>query len=96
MNDIFGPNRRLLMLQGMERDNDYSLSNEMLQRVLGVFGHNVGLAEVNREVDWLNDAGLVSVENLPCGMRVAKLTRLGLDVARGHARRDGVDRPLPG
>ena len=95
MNDIFGPNRRLSMLQGMERDNDYSLSNEMLQRFLALFGHNIGIGEVNLEIDRLKKAGLVTVEALSGGIRLARLTRFGLDVARGHARCDGIDRPLP-
>ena len=95
MNDIFAPNRRMVMLNGMEQDNDYSLSNEMLQRLLNTWGHGVSRDDVDREITWLKDRELVTVEDLGSGVRVATLTRRGLDVATGHARVEGVERPLP-
>ena len=95
MNEIFEPNQRIIMLQMMAGDNDYSLNNHILQRVLVEFGHGISLAKTDEEIDWLADRELVTVDDLANGMRVAKLTRLGLDVANGHERIDGVDRPGP-
>lgn len=95
MKDIFGPNQRIIMLQGMENDNDYSLSNEMLQRLLVAYGHGVGVSQVNEQIQWLKEQNLVTTEDLGNGIIVAKLTRLGLDVAKGHACVEGVDRPIP-
>ena len=95
MKEIFEPNQRIIMLQGMEHDNDYSLSNEMLQRLLVIYGHGVGIDQVNEQIRWLERRNLVTVETLASGICVAKLTRLGIDIARGHARMEGVDRPTP-
>ena len=95
MKGIFEPNQRMIMLQMMAGDNDYSLNNGILQRVLVEFGHGVSLAKTDEEIDWLADRGLVTVDDLGRGMRVAKLTRRGLDVANGHERIDGVERPGP-
>lgn len=95
MKEIFEPNQRIIMLQGMENDNDYSLSNEMLQRLLHAYGHGVGVQQVNDQIQWLRERSMVTTEEIGNGIIVAKLTRLGLDVARGHQRADGVDRPIP-
>lgn len=95
MKDIFSPNQRIIILQVMHGDNDYSLSNEMLQRVLVQFGHGVDLVKTDEELDWLKSKGLVTIESLNKTLRVAKLTRKGVDVALGYTRIDGVDRPLP-
>jgi len=96
MKDIFCPNQRIIILQGLEQDSDYSLSNEMLQRLLKMYGHGLGIDEVDRLIDWLAEKGLVTKEEIGNGIRVAKLTRAGLDVAKGLVRIEGVDRPLPG
>lgn len=95
MKELFEPNQRIIMLQGMEKDNDYSLSNEMLQRLLNTYGHGVGVAEVNEQIQWLRERGLVTVSELPGGITVAKLTRNGIDIAQGHSRTEGIDRPIP-
>ncbi len=96
MKDIFCPNQRIIILQGLEQDADYSLSNEMLQRLLKMYGHSLGIDEVNSRIDWLAEKGLLTKEEIGNGIRVAKLTRAGLDVAKGLVRIEGVDRPLPG
>jgi len=93
--DIFAPNQRIIILQMLEGDNDYSLNNGILQNVLIKFGHGVSREKTDREIDWLRDNGLVTVEELGQGIRVAKLTPKGLDVAQGHDRVDGVERPRP-
>lgn len=93
MMDVFGPNQRIIMLQAMYNDNDYSLSNEMLQRVLNMFGHGIGLERTNEQIHWLENRGLVTVEDIGSELLVVRLTRRGKDVAEGHERVDGVDRP---
>lgn len=95
MDDIFSPNQRIIILQMMHADNDYSLSNEMLQRVLVQFGHGVDLAKTDKELDWLESRSLLKIEALTNTLRVAKLTRAGIDVAKGLTRVEGIDRPLP-
>jgi len=95
LKDLFGPNMRIIMIQVMYGDNDYSLSNQMIQRVLNSFGHGVSIETTNAQIQWLKERGLVSTEDLGNGMVVAKLTRAGVDLAEGHSRVEGVDRPLP-
>lgn len=94
--DLFRPNQRIIILQGLEQDNDYSLSNEMLQRLLNMYGHGLGINEVNSLIDWLALKGLVTKEEIGNSLLLTKLTRTGLDVARGLVRMEGIDRPLPG
>ncbi len=95
LDNVFSPNRRIIILQFLQGDNDYSLNNGMLQKVLIEFGHGVSLEDTNKEITWLEEKGLVTVETLSKTMTLVKLTRKGLDVAEGHARIDGVERPAP-
>ena len=95
MKDIFAPNQRMIMLQVMKGDNDYSLNNGILQKVLIEFGHGVSLDKTDQEIDWLKEQGLITVEDLNDHLKVAKLTRKGLDIANGHDQIEGVERPGP-
>ena len=95
MRELFRSNQRIMILQAIEQDADYSLSNEMLQRALKSVGHAVSVVAVDGHLDWLEERDLVSVRDVGSGIRVAKLTRHGLDVAHGDAQVTGVDRPLP-
>lgn len=93
MSDIFAPRRRITILQGLQFDQDYTLSNEMLQRLLEPHGHRVGLGRIDEDLRWLEQHHLVSIEDGAGGVVIAKLTRRGQDVATGHARVAGVARP---
>ena len=95
MKQIFEPNQRIIILQALAGDNDYALNNSMLQKILVGMGHSIGLEKTNTEIAWLKKQALVSVENLDGDLKIVKLTRKGLDVAHGHERIDGVDRPDP-
>ena len=52
-------------------------------------------SEVRKHLSWLEDRGAVTTETVP-PFTIAKLTDLGLSVARGHETIDGVSRPRPG
>ena len=95
MSDTFAPARRITILQGLHVDQDYTLSNEMLQRLLGPYGHRVGLDRIGEDLRWLERQELVSLEDGAGGLVLATLTRRGQDVATGHTRVAGVDRPPP-
>lgn len=95
MENIFEPNQRIVVLQGLLRDPAYSLSNEMLQRLLKAYGHTCGIADVNSLINWLERRGYVKAERLENGLVVATLTRPGMDVAQGLVRAEGIDSPLP-
>ena len=92
---MFAANRRIVILQGLHQDADYTLSCEMLQRLLTGYGHSVGIERVLDDIRWLDQQRLVSIGDGAAGLTLARLTRRGQDVATGHARVAGVDRPLP-
>ncbi len=91
--DVFSPNQRRIILEALEGDNDYSLNNGILQKILVEFGHGVGREKTDKEIAWLEEKGLVTVEELTDSLNVVKLTSKGLDVAHGHDRIEGVERP---
>lgn len=92
MKDIFIGNQRILILQGIERN--ITLSNEMAQRLLRVYGHPLPLEKVNSICFWLEQRGLVTIEKLDESIFVMKLTKHGQEIALGFAREDGVDAPV--
>ena len=95
MENIFLPNQRILILQGLEKDAGRTLSNEMLQRLLKSYGHTVSLSDVNALVNWLEVRGYVRTERLADkALVLVTLTRPGLDVALGLLRAEGIDPPF--
>ena len=90
MKDIFIGNQRIIILQGIEKN--ITLSNEMAQRLLRVYGHT--LEKVNSICYWLEQRGLVTIERLSDGLFTMRLTKHGQEVALGFAREDGVDAPV--
>ena len=95
MDNIFLPNQRIIILQGLEKDAGRTLSNEMLQRLLKTYGHSVSLADVNSLIGWLEVRGYVSAERLSDkALILVTLTRAGLDIALGYSRADGIDSPI--
>lgn len=92
MKDIFIGNQRIIILQGIEKS--ITLSNEMAQRLLRVYGHTLPLEKVNSICHWLEQRGLVTIEKLDESIFVMKLTRHGSEVAKGFVREEGVDLPV--
>ena len=92
MKDIFIGNQRIIILQGIEKS--ITLSNEMAQRLLRVYGHTLPLEKVNSICYWLEQRGLVTIEKLDESIFVIKLTRHGSEVAKGFVREEGVDLPV--
>ena len=91
--DLRTSDMRLVMLRSI-KDDGYSLNESMLRDVLEMYGHSVTRDKVRTEMRWLEEQGLVTVEDVS-GILVAKLTGRGCDVACGSARIDGVKRPRP-
>lgn len=84
---------RLVMLRSIDEDGD-SLNESMLQDVLCLYGHTVSRDRVRTEMRWLEEQGLVIIDDV-AGVLVAKLTGRGGDVACGRSHIDGVKRPRP-
>ena len=81
-------------MQGIEKSPGRILSNEMLQRLLKDQCHFCSIAEVNEQINWLENRGYVKATRLgESGFINVHITRPGLDVALGNTRADGIEPP---
>jgi len=93
--DIEAAARRLLILQALADDADYSISHMVLIGLLGEY--NYASTDVRRDIAWLEEHGLISTQAVgPASMPESTITRLGEDVARGRTTIPGVRRPRRG
>ena len=94
MGNIFLPLRRIIILQGIESAAGHELSNEMLQRLLKAHCHACSIAEVNEQINWLENRGYVKAARLgDSGFVNVHITRAGIDVAQGNTRAEGIEPP---
>ena len=94
MTHIFLPLQRIIILQGLEQAPARELSNEMIQRLLKANGHACSIAEVNEQINWLENLGYVKATRLgDSAFVLTHIPRPGIDVATGMARADGIDPP---
>lgn len=93
-NQLVTQNVRLAILQALAQDEDYSHNQDILQMFLSKLGHGVSIDRVRTELRWLEEQGLVTIEDIG-GLLVAKLSRRGDDIAKGRGRVDGIARPRP-
>jgi hypothetical protein len=94
MDNIFDKLIRIIILQGLEYASARELSNELLQRLLKVHSLHRSIAEVNEQINWLEQRGYVNTTRMgEEGLITVKITRPGIDVALGNARADGIDSP---
>lgn len=95
--DVVTKNIRLIILCELKDTNGYSSNDSVLQIVLEKWGQPLSRDRVRTELSWLTDQQLItSVPLSESGAKRVTLTELGLDVARGAASNDGVQRPSPG
>jgi Fe2+ or Zn2+ uptake regulation protein len=94
MGHIFLPLRRIIILQGLETAAGRELSNEMIQRLLKDQCHRCSIAEVNEQINWLENMGYVKATRMgDSGLISVHITRPGIDVALGNTVAEGIDRP---
>lgn len=86
--------RRLVILQLLSQANGYDLSATILKTALQSFGHRPSTDQLNGELAWLEEQGLVTTTQAGSTV-VAKLTARGEDAAKGSASVPGVKRPGP-
>ena len=55
---------RLLILQALAQDADYSQNEHVLDGVLAKLGHGVSNDTLRTQLAWLHDQGLINVETL--------------------------------
>jgi len=86
--------QRLLILQRLQSETDYTAHEHLLREGLTEFGHRVSADQMRGHLAWLDEQGLIV---LAAGrIVVATLTLRGEDAATGAARVPGVARPRPG
>lgn len=87
--------RRLVIVRLLERSLGYSANESLLGPVLRDIGHAVSSEQIRADLKWLQEAGLVMVEEI-AGIQIASLTQRGLETAQGIVITAGVRRPPPG
>jgi hypothetical protein len=66
----------------------------MIQRLLRAHGHSLSISQVNGLIAWLENRGYARAVRLgDSGFINARITRAGIDVAKGYARAEGIDPP---
>lgn len=93
---IHQEDRRLCILIILLQATGFSVNEVMMRELLSrAYGHLVGRDLLHTELAWLQEQGLLAVEDL-AGTWLAKLSGRGADVANGAAVVPGVKRPEPG
>ena len=95
-NQFITEDRRLVILQALNKDSGYSHNESVLQSILGEMGHRVSRDQIKTLLGWLAEQGLVTTKIIGESLIVAQLTSRGGDVATGMVTVPGVKRPLPG
>lgn len=86
--------RRLLILQVLEKDPDYRINEHVIRGALDLYGHGISLDALHGELAWLDEQGLVTLATVG-PVQVARLTARGEDAALGRAVIPGIARPRP-
>lgn len=85
--------QRLLALQHLAEQNDYTAHEHQIRAHLRDLGHTLSADTLRNLLTWLDEQGLVQL--LGEQVLVARLTQRGEDAATGAARVAGVARPRP-
>lgn len=88
--------RRLIMLRFLAEAAGYTLNTSVLQSAMDAYGHDGTRDQINTDAAWLDEQGLVHMEQVDGRVTVLKLTARGLDVAEGRTTVPGVAKPRPG
>ncbi len=83
---------RLVSLRILSETPSYRANSSVLSNLLHQFGHSVTRDQVKTELRWLEEQGLLKLEEAG-SVLVATLTERGQDVAEGRAFVDGVAKP---
>lgn len=87
--------RRLTILRFLDDSAEYTSNASIMVEVCNSLGVASTRDQVAGEIAWLNEQGLVTYED-NSGFMVVTATARGIEIARGVARHDGVQRPRPG
>lgn len=89
--------RRLVMLRLLSEQPGYASNSSILHAGLVAYGVPSSRDDVQTDLAWLQDQGLVSLELVPdaAALSVVRLTQRGDDAAKGLTVVPGVRRPSP-
>ena len=85
---------RITALKLLAEAPEYTLNESMLRELMAGFAVTYSRDQVAGLLAWLDEQGLATVEDAG-GLRIAKITSRGEDVAAGRAKHPGVKRPGP-
>ncbi len=92
--DIINEDLRLVLLRLLSEAPQYLANSSVLHKGAGMMGFHASRDQVNSQLDWMGENGLVKIEAVG-PVKVATLTGRGLDVAEGTIKATGVARPSP-
>ena len=93
--DTLREHARLAMLRFMEDAPEYRTNVSMLATLLPGVGISLSRDQVSTEVQWLQEQGLATCEDM-CGLTIVTATTRGVEAAKGIVKVPGVQRPRPG
>lgn len=93
--DFLREDARLVTLRLLSEMPTYTSNSSILYDALSRFGHNPSRDLVKTELRWLEEQGLVQLDDIG-PVLVVKLTARGADVAAGRVVTPGVKRPSAG
>jgi hypothetical protein len=87
--------RRLLILQALDNAAGYTAASRLLLSFLESMGNLANSDQVEGELAWLQEQGMIEVQPGPAGS-IATLKPRGADIVSGRARHPGIRRPAIG
>jgi len=84
--------QRLVILRILAEMPAYRANSSVVTSALSQFGHSPSRDQVKTELRWLEEQGLIAVEDMDVVL-IASLTERGADVAAGRAMVPGVKKP---
>lgn len=89
---VLTEDRRLVILRALAELPSYKSNSSIICTLLERWGHSPSRDQVKTDLRWLEEQGLVKVEEIE-SVFLATLTERGMDVAKGRVVQPGVKRP---
>lgn len=92
LKDVVRADLRLVVLRLLE-ESGAPINSSILRKGVAAIGNPATADQFRAELKWLDDQGLIQLEDLGEGLSLAHLMERGEEVARGRATYEGVARP---
>lgn len=90
--DFIREDMRLVILRVLVEMPSYTANSSILYTLLQRYGHNPTRDQVKTELRWLEEQGLVTIEDVN-DLLIGRVTERGTDVASARAVVPGVKKP---